>query len=62
MDKNKIIIIDISKKFFMENLQYIMIKFRYKSMVADIRIDSEIPLTEDKIKDNIINIIEGDEE
>jgi hypothetical protein len=62
MDKNKIVIIDISKKFFLENLHYIMIKFRYKSMITDIRIDSEIPLTEDEIKDSIINIIEGDEE
>ena len=62
MNKNEIIIIDILKKFFMENLQHIMVKFRYKSMVADIRIDSEIPLTEDEIKDNIVEIIEGVEE
>lgn len=59
MDKNEIIIIDISKKFFMENLKYIMVKFRYKSMVADIRIDSETPLTEDELKDKIIKVIEG---
>jgi hypothetical protein len=55
--KDKIVIINISKKFFLGYLQNIIAKFKYKDMIAEITIDSDEPLTEDEIKDRIIAMI-----